>query len=70
MTPTCTEETCTAEEILAEENNRIETAWEVCVSANFITGIINIALGTVGRYMMQYFPVAAMLVPLAGIGKS
>lgn len=35
----CLEEgaTCTDEEILAEENYRIETAWQVCVTANFIT---------------------------------
>ena len=64
----CTEETCTAEELLAEENNRIDLAWRVCVSANFLTGIINIVLGFFGTFMMNHFPVAAMLVPLAGIG--
>ena len=66
--PQCTEDTCTPEQALAEENDRIETAWQVCVAANFMTGLINIALGTIGRFMLQYFPVAAMLVPLAGIG--
>lgn len=64
----CTEDTCTAEEILAEENDRVTTAWQVCVTANFLTGLINIGLAFVGRYVVKYFPVAAMLVPLAGIG--
>ena len=64
----CTEDTCTPEEILEEENDRITTAWQVCVTANFLTGLINIALAFAGRYIVKYFPVAAMLVPLAGIG--
>jgi len=64
----CTEETCTADELLAEENDRIDLAWRVCVSANFLTGLINIVLGFFGEFMMSHFPVAAMLVPLAGIG--
>ena len=64
----CTEETCSAEESLAEENNRITKAWQVCVTANFLTGLINIVLAFAGRYIVKYFPVAAMLVPLAGIG--
>lgn len=60
--------TCTEEEIFAEQENRIETAWKVCVTANFITGLINIGLAFAGRFIIQYFPVAAMLVPLGGIG--
>lgn len=55
---------CTAQ----EEVKRFTHAWQVCVSANFITGIINIVLGFFGQFMVRYFPVAAMLVPLAGIG--
>jgi len=51
-----------------EEVDRIEVAWKVCVTANFITGIINIVLGFFGELLLSYFPVAAMLVPLAGIG--
>ena len=47
---------------------KIEMAWKVTVGANFITGCINIFLGFFGELMMKYFPVAAMLVPLAGIG--
>lgn len=53
---------------LEEENNRVELAWRICVAANFLTGIINIVLGFFGPLMMKVFPVAAMLVPLAGIG--
>jgi AGZA family xanthine/uracil permease-like MFS transporter len=33
-----------------------------------LTGLINIFLGFFGEMLMQIFPVAAMLVPLAGIG--
>lgn len=61
-------ETCTPEEIEQADNERVETAWQVCVTANFLTGIINVGLAFVGRYIVKYFPVAAMLVPLAGIG--
>ena len=64
----CTEETCTADEILAEESDRVTLAWQVCVSANFITGLINIFLGFFGEILLKLFPVAAMLVPIAGIG--
>lgn len=53
---------------MQEENDRIDLAWKVCVTANFLTGLINIALGFFGQMLMQIFPVAAMLVPLAGIG--
>jgi AGZA family xanthine/uracil permease-like MFS transporter len=62
---------CTAEDgsCTTEENNaRFILAWQVCVAANFTTGLINIFLGFFGRHMMKFFPVAAMLVPLAGIG--
>ena len=51
-----------------QEVERVTTAWQVCVAANFLTGIINIILGFFGEFMMRYFPLAAMLVPLAGIG--
>lgn len=34
---------------LDEENARIELAWKVCVSANFLTGVINIVLGFFGE---------------------
>ena len=51
-----------------QENTRVELAWKVCVTANFLTGVINIVLGFFGQILMQVFPVAAMLVPLAGIG--
>lgn len=40
----------------------------MCVSANFLTGLINIFLGFFGELLLKVFPVAAMLVPLAGIG--
>ncbi len=80
---------------LDEENARIDIAWKVCVSANFLTGVINIVMGFFGevcrpnfltaiphaliavfsspsidhyQLIMNYFPVGAMLVPLAGIG--
>ncbi|KAL3893403.1 MAG: hypothetical protein SGARI_008196 [Bacillariaceae sp.] len=46
----------------AEGIDRVTQAWQVCVSANFITGIINIVLGFFGQFMVRYFPVAAMLV--------
>jgi len=55
----CTEDTCTPEQALDEENSRILTAWQVCVTANFLTGLINIALAFVGRFIVKYFPVAA-----------
>ena len=61
-------ETCSAEDIEDEANRNVTIAWQVCVTANFLTGIINIALAFIGRYIVKYFPVAAMLVPLAGIG--
>lgn len=48
---------CTEAEALEEENDRIELAWRVCVTANFLTGIINIALGFCGEFLLQYFPV-------------
>jgi len=60
----CAGDACTED----EEIDRVNTAWKVCVSANFITGLINIFLGIFGEYVMRFFPVAAMLVPLAGIG--
>ena len=60
----CAGETCTE----AEEIERVTIAWQVCVTGNFLTGCINIFLGFFGEFMMQFFPVAAMLVPLAGIG--
>jgi AGZA family xanthine/uracil permease-like MFS transporter len=60
----CAGDTCTE----AEEIDRVTMAWQVCVTANFLTGCINIVLGFFGEFMMRYFPVAAMLVPLAGIG--
>jgi adenine/guanine/hypoxanthine permease len=66
--PQCTDpvaQGCDAEE---EENNRILKAWQVCVAANFLTGVINIVLGFFGPVLMNIFPIAAMLVPLAGIG--
>lgn len=53
---------------IAEENSKVELAWQVCVAANFLTGLINIFLGFFGHLLMGIFPVAAMLVPLAGIG--
>lgn len=53
---------------IEDEGERFELAWRVCVSANFITGMINITLGFFGPLIMRYFPIAAMLVPLAGIG--
>lgn len=59
---------CPEECTLEQENARVELAWKVCVSANFLTGLINIFLGFFGELLMQIFPVAAMLVPLAGIG--
>ena len=60
----CAGEECTEE----EEMDRVTLSWQVCVAANFLTGLINIFLGFFGEFMMKYFPVAAMLVPLAGIG--
>ena len=70
--PVCTEAGCPADsgfaDPLAEENYRVELAWKVCVSANFLTGLINIFLGFFGQLLLKAFPVAAMLVPLAGIG--
>jgi len=70
--PVCTEAGCPADsgftDGLAEENYRVELAWKVCVSANFLTGLINIFLGFFGQLLLKAFPVAAMLVPLAGIG--
>jgi AGZA family xanthine/uracil permease-like MFS transporter len=53
---------------LEEENDRVERAWRVCVTANFLTGLINIILGFFGPLLMKVIPTAAMLVPLAGIG--
>jgi len=53
---------------IEDEGERFELAWRVCVSANFITGLMNIVLGFFGQFMLRYFPLAAMLVPLAGIG--
>ena len=70
--PVCTEAGCPADsgfaDPLSEENYRVELAWKVCVSANFLTGLINIFLGFFGELLLKAFPVAAMLVPLAGIG--
>lgn len=71
-TPVCTEDGCPADSgftsALQEENYRVDLAWKVCVSANFLTGLINIFLGFFGELLLKAFPVAAMLVPLAGIG--
>ena len=53
---------------VAEENDRVTLAWQVCVAANFMTGLINIFLGFFGSVLLKLFPVAAMLVPIAGIG--
>ncbi|KAI2504534.1 purine nucleobase transmembrane transporter [Fragilaria crotonensis] len=64
-TPVCPDTGC---DVVQEENDRVELAWKVCVTANFLTGLINIVLGFFGELLMQIFPVAAMLVPLAGIG--
>jgi AGZA family xanthine/uracil permease-like MFS transporter len=63
----CTEDTdtCNAAD---EETKRVELAWRVCVTANFLTGLINIFLGFFGQALMTIFPVGAMLIPLAGIG--
>lgn len=65
---TCTDPDAQGCDPVEEENARVLKAWEVCVAANFLTGIINIALGFFGPVIMNIFPVAAMLVPLAGIG--
>lgn len=64
-TPVCAETGC---DELEEENNRITLAWQVCVTANFLTGVIITFLAFFGELLMHIFPVAAMLVPLAGIG--
>jgi adenine/guanine/hypoxanthine permease len=64
----CSASGSTTCEDLDVENARVELAWRVCVTANFITGLINIGLGFFGEILMKIFPVAAMLVPLAGIG--
>lgn len=68
--PQCTEEVSLATgcDPIAEENARVTLAWQVCVSANFLTGLINIFLGFFGEYLLMLFPVGAMLVPIAGIG--
>ena len=60
-TPICPQTGC---DELEEENNRITLAWQVCVTANFLTGVIIVFLGFFGELLMQIFPVAAMLVPL------
>lgn len=65
---TCTDPDTQGCDPIEEENNRVLTAWQVCVAANFLTGCINIVLGIFGPLIMNIFPVAAMLVPLAGIG--
>lgn len=60
--------TTPADDSIEAENDRVELAWRVTVTANFLTGLINITLGFFGPQLMRIFPVAAMLVPLAGIG--
>lgn len=47
---------------------RVETAYQVGVAANFLTGIINIVLGLVGHHVLQLAPMAAFLTPISGIG--
>lgn len=43
-------------------------AYQVGVAANFLTGMVHIALGIVGHYVLWLAPTAAFLTPLAGIG--
>jgi AGZA family xanthine/uracil permease-like MFS transporter len=49
-------------------DKRVEVAYQVCVAANFLTGIINIVLGIVGEYVLYLAPIAAFLTPISGIG--
>jgi AGZA family xanthine/uracil permease-like MFS transporter len=47
---------------------RVDTAFSVCIMANFITGIINLLLCIPAEHILRVFPTAAALTPLAGIG--
>ena len=56
--PACVEDTDTSNGA-DNETHRVELAWRVCVTANFLTGLINIFLGFFGQLLMSLFPVGA-----------
>jgi len=42
--------------------------YKIALAANFITGIISVALGLIGPIMLKVVPPAGLMVPIAGIG--
>ena len=54
--PACVKDTDTCNGA-DNETHRVELAWRVCVTANFLTGLINIFLGFFGQLLMSLFPV-------------
>ena len=57
-----------ASSITESPSNAFALAYQVALSANFITGLILTFLGCFGPYLLQIIPPAALLVPIAGIG--